>query len=107
MRKPRNFKLRFTKKKSKIESEKEKVSQKISSLKSEAYSIARHLSSSEVEVLLSELSLDTAWNSGKETKTITSASDYRNRMSQISDNLNKVADRIIESDQIGAKIFSN
>ena len=93
--------------KSKIESEKEKVSQKISSLKSEAYSIARHLSSSEVEVLLSELSLDTAWNSGKETKTITSASDYRNRMSQISDNLNKVADRIIESDQIGAKIFSN
>ena len=40
-------------------------------------------------------------------KTITSASDYRNRMSQISDNLNKVADRIIESDQIGAKIFSN
>ena len=93
--------------KSKIESEKEKVSQKISSLKSEAYSIARHLSSSEVEVLLSELSLDTAWNSGKETKTITSASDYKNRMSQISDNLNKVADRIIESDQIGAKIFSN
>lgn len=93
--------------KSKIESEKEKVSQKISSLKSEAYSIARHLPASEVEVLLSELSLDTAWNSGKETKTITSASDYKNRMSQISDNLNKVADRIIESDQIGAKIFSN
>jgi len=93
--------------KSKIESEKEKVSQKISSLKSEAYSIARHLPSSEVEVLLSELSLDTAWNSGKETKTITAASDYKNTMSQISDNLNKVADRIIESDQIGAKIFSN
>ena len=93
--------------KSKIESVKENVSQKISSLKSEAYSIARHLPSSEVEVLLSELSLDTAWNSGKETKTITSASDYKNTMSQISDNLNKVADRIIESDQIGAKIFSN
>ena len=93
--------------KSKIESAKENVSQKISSLKTEAYSIARHLPSSEVEALLSELSLDTAWNSGKETKTITSASDYRNRMSQISDNLNKVADRIIESDQIGAKIFSN
>lgn len=93
--------------KSKIESEKEKVSQKISSLKTEAYSIARHLPSSEVEVLLSELSLDTAWNSGKETKTITAASDYKNKMSQISDNLNKVADRIIESDQIGAKIFSN
>lgn len=93
--------------KSKIESEKEKVSQKISSLKTEAYSIARHLPSSEVEALLSELSLDTAWNSGKETKTITSASDYKNTMSQISDNLNKVADRIIESDQIGAKIFSN
>ncbi|MBZ2160085.1 hypothetical protein K1I93_08355 [Streptococcus australis] len=93
--------------KSKIESEKEKVSQKISSLKSEAYSIARHLPSSEVEVLLSELTLDTAWNSGKETKTITAASDYKNTMSQISDNLNKVADRIIESDQIGAKIFSN
>mgnify|MGYP000848753489 CR=1 FL=1 len=91
----------------KIESEKEKVSQKISSLKSEAYSIARHLPSSEVEVLLSELSLDTAWNSGKETKTITAASDYKNKMSQISDNLNKVADRIIESDQIGAKFFSN
>ena len=93
--------------KSKIESAKENVSQKISSLKTEAYSIARHLPSSEVEVLLSELTLDTAWNSGKETKTITSASDYKNRMSQISDNLNKVADRIIESDQIGAKIFSN
>lgn len=93
--------------KSKIESEKEKVSQKISSLKTEAYSIARHLPSSEVEVLLSELSLDTAWNSGKETKTITAASDYKNKMSQISDNLNKVADRIIESDQIGSKIFSN
>ena len=93
--------------KSKIESAKENVSQKISSLKTEAYSIARHLPSSEVEALLSELSLDTAWNSGKETKTITSASDYKNRMSQISDNLNKVADRIIESDQIGAKIFSN
>lgn len=93
--------------KSKIESEKEKVSQKISSLKTEAYSIARHLPSSEVEALLSELSLDTAWNSGKETKTITAASDYKNKMSQISDNLNKVADRIIESDQIGAKIFSN
>ena len=27
-------------------------------------------------------------------------------MSQISDNLNKVADRIIESDQIGAKILA-
>ena len=93
--------------KSKIESAKENVSQKISSLKTEAYSIARHLPSSEVEVLLSELTLDTAWNSGKETKTITSASDYKNKMSQISDNLNKVADRIIESDQIGAKIFSN
>ena len=93
--------------KSKIESAKENVSQKISSLKTEAYSIARHLPSSEVEALLSELSLDTAWNSGKETKTITSASDYKNKMSQISDNLNKVADRIIESDQIGAKIFSN
>lgn len=93
--------------KSKIESEKEKVSQKISSLKSEAYSIAHHLSSSEVEALLSELSLDTAWNSGKESKTVSAASDYKNKMSQISDNLNKVADRIIESDQIGAKIFSN
>ena len=93
--------------KSKIESAKENVSQKISSLKSEAYSIARHLPSSEVEALLSELSLVTAWNSGKETKTITAASDYKNTMSQISDNLNKVADRIIESDQIGAKIFSN
>lgn len=93
--------------KSKIESAKENVSQKISSLKTEAYSIARHLPSSEVEVLLSELSFDTAWNSGKETKTITAASDYKNKMSQISDNLNKVADRIIESDQIGAKIFSN
>lgn len=93
--------------KSKIESAKENVSQKISSFKTEAYSIARHLPSSEVEVLLSELSLDTAWNSGKETKTITAASDYKNTMSQISDNLNKVADRIIESDQIGAKIFSN
>ena len=93
--------------KSKIESAKENVSQKISSLKSEAYSIARHLPSSEVEALLSELTLDTAWNSGKETKTITAASDYKNTMSQISDNLNKVADRIIESDQIGAKIFSN
>ena len=93
--------------KSKIESAKENVSQKISSLKSEAYSIARHLPSSEVEALLSELTLDTAWNSGKETKTITAASDYKNTMSQISDNLNKVADRIIESDQIGAKIFCN
>ena len=93
--------------KSKIESAKENVSQKISSLKTEAYSIARHLPSSEVEALLSELSLDTAWNSGKETKTITAASDYKNKMYQISDNLNKVADRIIESDQIGAKIFSN
>ena len=93
--------------KSKIESEKEKVSQKISSLKSEAYSIARHLPASEVEVLLSELSLETAWNSEKETITLTAASDYKNRMSQISDNLNKVADRIIESDQIGAKIFSD
>lgn len=93
--------------KSKIESEKEKVSQKISSLKSEAYSIAHHLSSSEVEALLSELSLDTAWNSGKESETVSAASDYKNKMSQISDNLNKVADRIIESDQIGAKIFSN
>lgn len=93
--------------KSKIESEKEKVSQKISSLKSEAYSIAYHLSSSEVEALLSELSLDTAWNSGKESETVSAASDYKNKMSQISDNLNKVADRIIESDQIGAKIFSN
>ena len=93
--------------KSKIESAKENVSQKISSLKTEAYSIARHLPSSEVEALLSELSLDTAWNSGKETKTITAASDYKNKMSQISDNLNKVADRIIESDQIGSKIFSN
>ncbi|OHQ90011.1 hypothetical protein [Streptococcus sp. HMSC076C09] len=93
--------------KSKIESEKEKVSQKISSLKTEAYSIARHLPSSEVEVLLSELSLDIAWNSVKESNTTSAASDYKNKMSQISDNLNKVADRIIESDQIGAKIFSN
>ena len=41
--------------KSKIESAKENVSQKISSLKTEAYSIARHLPSSEVEALLSEL----------------------------------------------------
>ena len=39
--------------KSKIESAKENVSQKISSLKTEAYSIARHLPSSEVEALLS------------------------------------------------------
>lgn len=93
--------------KSKIESAKEKVSQKISSLKSEAYSIAHHLPSSEVEVLLSELSLDIAWNSVKESNTSSAASDYKNKMSQISDNLNKVADRIIESDQIGAKIFSN
>lgn len=85
--------------KSKIESEKEKVSQKISSLKTEAYSIARHLPSSEVEVLLSELSLDIAWNSVKESNTTSAASDYKNKMSQISDNLNKVADRIIESDQ--------
>lgn len=93
--------------KSKIESAKEKVSQKISSLKSEAYSIAHHLPSSEVEVLLSELSLDIAWNSVKESNTTSAVSDYKNKMSQISDNLNKVADRIIESDQIGAKIFSN
>lgn len=93
--------------KSKIESEKEKVSQKISSLKSEAYSIAHHLPSSEVEVLLSELSLDIAWNSVKESNTISATSNYKNKMSQISDNLNKVADRIIESDKIGAKIFSN
>lgn len=91
--------------KDKIKSAKSSVENHIKELRDAAYTLAHNLSADEVEGLLSELSMSTAWNDGKEASTLASASSYKNTMTNIAGNLNKAADRIVEIDQQGAQIF--
>ena len=93
--------------KDKLASAKSKVEEHISELSKAAYTLAHNLSAGEVEELLSELSLSTAWNGGTEASTLASANSYMTTMTGIAGNLNKAADRIVEIDQQGAQIFTN
>ncbi|WP_061586234.1 hypothetical protein [Streptococcus gordonii] len=92
--------------KDKLASAKSKVEEHISELSKAAYTLAHNLSAGEVEELLSELSLSTAWNGGTEASTLASASGYTTKMTEIAGNLNKVADNIVAIDQKGAQIFT-
>ena len=92
--------------KDKLASAKSKVEEHISELSKAAYTLAHNLSAGEVEDLLSELSLSTAWNGGTEASTLASASAYTTKMTEIAGNLNKAADNIVAIDQKGAQIFT-
>lgn len=92
--------------KDKLANAKESVSQHITELRSAAYTLAHNLSSGEVEDLLSELTLSTAWNGGTEASTLASANSYMTTMTGIAGSLNKAADKIVEIDQKGAQIFT-
>lgn len=92
--------------KDKLASAKSKVEEHISELSKAAYTLAHNLSAGEVEELLSELSLSTAWNGGTEASTLASASAYTTKMTEIAGNLNKAADNIVAIDQKGAQIFT-
>lgn len=92
--------------KDKLASAKSKVEAHISELRNAAYTLAHNLSSGEVEDLLSELTLSTAWNGGTEASTLNSASAYTTKMTEIAGNLNKAADNIVAIDQKGAQIFT-
>ena len=93
--------------KDKLASAKSKVEAHISELSNAAYTLAHNLSADEIEGLLSELSMSTAWNDGTEASTLASASAYTTKMTEIAGNLNKAADNIVEIDQKGAQIFTN
>ena len=92
--------------KDKLASAKSKVEEHISELSKAAYTLAHNLSAGEVEELLSELTLSTAWNGGTEASTLASASAYTTKMTEIAGNLNKAADNIVAIDQKGAQIFT-
>ena len=92
--------------KDKLASAQSKVEAHISELSNAAYALAHNLSASEVEELLSELSLSKAWNEGTAASTLASARAYTTKMTEIADNLNKASDRIIEIDQKGAQMFT-
>ena len=92
--------------KDKLASAKSKVEEHISELSKAAYTLAHNLSAGEVEDLLSELSLSTAWNGGTEASTLASASAYTTKMTEIAGNLNKAADNIVAIDQKGVQIFT-
>ena len=93
--------------KDKIKSAKSSVENHIKELRDAAYTLAHNLSADEVEGLLSELSMSTAWNDGKEASTLASANSYMTTMTGIAGNLNKAADNIVAIDQKGAQIFTN
>ena len=92
--------------KDKIKSAKSSVENHIKELRDAAYTLAHNLSADEVEGLLSELSMSTAWNDGKEASTLASANSYMATMTGIAGNLNKAADNIVAIDQKGAQIFT-
>ena len=92
--------------KDKIKSVKSSVENHIKELRDAAYTLAHNLSADEVEGLLSELSMSTAWNDGTEASTLASASAYTTKMTEIAGNLNKAADNIVAIDQKGAQIFT-
>ena len=92
--------------KDKLASAKSKVEEHISELSKAAYTLAHNLSAGEVEDLLSELTLSTAWNGGAEASTLASARAYTTKMTEIAGNLNKAADNIVAIDQKGAQIFT-
>ena len=92
--------------KDKLASAKSKVEAHISELRNAAFTLAYNLSSGEVEDLLSELTLSTAWNGGTEASTLASASAYTTKMTEIAGNLNKAADNIVAIDQKGVQIFT-
>ena len=92
--------------KDKLASAQSKVEAHISELSNAAYTLAHNLSASEVEELLSELSLSKAWDEGTAASTLASAGAYTTKMTEIADNLNKASDRIIEIDQKGAQMFT-
>ena len=92
--------------KDKIKSAKSSVENHIKELRDAAYTLAHNLSADEIEGLLSELSISTAWNDGKEATTLASASAYTTKMKEIAGNLNKAADNIVAIDQKGAQIFT-
>ena len=87
--------------KDKIKSAKSSVENHIKELRDAAYTLAHNLSADEVEGLLSELSMSTAWNDGKEASTLASANSYMTTMTGIAGNLNKAADNIVAIDQKG------
>ena len=91
--------------KDKLASAKSTVEAHISELSNAAYTLPHNLSADEVEGLLSELSMSTAWNDGTEASTLASANSYMTTMTGIAGSLNKAADRIVEIDQQGAQIF--
>ena len=92
--------------KDKIKSAKSSVENHIKELRDAAYTLAHNLSADEVEGLLSELSMSTAWNDGKEASTLASANSYMTTMTGIAGNLNKAADNIVAIDQKGAQSFT-
>lgn len=91
--------------KDKIKSAKSSVENHIKELRDAAYTLAHNLSADEIEGILSELSISTAWNDGTEASTLASASAYTTKMTEIAGNLNKAADNIVAIDQKGAQIF--
>ena len=72
--------------KDKIKSAKSSVENHIKELRDAAYTLAHNLSADEVEGLLSELSMSTAWNDGKEASTLASANSYMTTMTGIAGN---------------------
>lgn len=92
--------------KDKIKSAKSSVENHIKELRDAAYTLAHNLSADEIEGLLSELSISTAWNDGTEASTLASANSYMTTMTGIAGSLNKAADKIVEIDQKGAQIFT-
>lgn len=89
----------------KLAQAKESAENHISEVHEAAYQMAKSLSSSEVETLLSEFTLETCWDAGLETGTLEQSASYARKLSEIAEVLEAASGKIVALDKEQAALF--
>lgn len=84
---------------------KERVQGHVTTFTNQVYAQVSVLPSYEVAGFLAELTMETVWDEGIESQTLSAAKTYREALHRFSASLDEVADHIIETDQSGVLLF--
>lgn len=89
-----------------LESEKRRLESDIQEVRHQAYQIARHLQTWEIESLLSQFSMSTCWDAGVESTTLEEVAEYQKELTTFSEKLSAAADKIVAVDRESAQLFN-
>lgn len=89
-----------------LESEKRRLESDIQEVRHQAYQIARHLQTWEIESLLSQFSMSTCWDAGVESTTLEEVEKYQKELTTFSEKLSAAADKIVAVDRESAQLFN-